>query len=128
MPDPTAIETFETSTLVWADQTREPHASILSETRHLLAVRREVVIPLMASGFLDSSFTRHGSGGLEVEWRFNDGTLRLIANFEKAALAMSMASSDRVVWRSEHAKIGDQPELPAWTGIITVRESESETE
>ena len=71
VPDPAAIETVQASTLDWTQLSQGAHASILTETRELLRLRRATIIPLMHSGFNDAAFERHGAAGLTVEWRFN---------------------------------------------------------
>jgi maltooligosyltrehalose trehalohydrolase len=47
VPDPAALETFRISTLDWGERAREPYASILTTTRALLALRREINIPMV---------------------------------------------------------------------------------
>ncbi len=128
VPDPTALDTFKTSTLDWSEPGREPFAAILAETRQLLELRHATILPLVATGFVGASYTRHGVGGLEVEWRFENGTLRLIANFEEVTLSRPTPPGETIVWRSEGVKVGSAVDLPAWTGVITISEIESESE
>ena len=128
IPDPAAIETFHGSKLDWAQAGREPFAGILSETRSLLALRRDVVIPLTKSGFIDAAFERTGSGGLIVEWRFHGGTLRLAANFDTAPFRTKIKPGETVLWQSSGVKPGKMAALECWSGIILVDARESETE
>ena len=128
VPDPTALATFQASTLVWSDIAQEPFAGILAETRALLALRATQVQPLMASGFVEASSKRHGKGGLEVEWRFDGGTLRFLANFDSAALKRDVMTDEAVLWRSADAIVGGTIELPAWSGVFMISGTESETE
>ena len=129
IPDPTALSTFEISTLRWDEREREPHAAILRETRDLLGLRRASVVPLVASGFVEASFTRHGAGGLEVIWRFDDGTLRFFANFDASPLACGLQAGETLLWQSGGLRpAGGTVELPAWTGVVTTHRSGSDQE
>lgn len=117
VPDPTAIETFQRSKLDWNDITKPGHAAILRETRDLIAVRAQHVIPLLTSGFIESSFKRLSSSGLEVLWRFHAGTLLFAANVGDGVVECSAPEGD-VIWRS--ADLGDPPRsLKAWTGFFS---------
>ena len=118
LPDPAAIETFQASKLDWTELQQEPYASILTETRELLSLRREAIIPLMKSGFIDATFERHGSAGLTVEWRFNDGTICLAANFGEPFADYNFKPGDRLLWRSNEFERGREFPPDAWTGMI----------
>ncbi len=116
VPDPTAIETFERSKLDWSETSREPFRGIFAETRHLLDLRQREIVPLMASGFIDASYTRHDSGGLEVVWRFEDGTLVFLANFASTPMQLAKPAGARLLWRGDG--LGEEPALPSWTGMF----------
>ncbi|MCX8252836.1 Malto-oligosyltrehalose trehalohydrolase [Beijerinckiaceae bacterium RH AL1] len=120
VPDPTIPETFERSKIDWDEAEREPHAAILAETRALLALRAEHVVPLMASGFIDARHARHGAGGLEVVWRFQAGSLVFVGNFADPAFAPDVPSGTKVLWQSDGLDLASQPKLPAWTGAILI--------
>lgn len=128
VPDPTAPETFATSTLRWSDREQEPHATILAETRKLLALRRASVLPVTESGFIEASCKRHGAGGLEVEWRFDNGTLRLLANFDPTPASLDVPGDEKPLWHSDGVGIGRKVELPAWTGLMTISTRGNDTE
>ena len=128
IPDPTALQTFQTSTLDWSEAGQGEHGAILAETRALLATRQRAIVPLLRGGFLDSSYRRHGAGGLEVEWRFNEGTLRFLANFGDVAVTLPKGVDETILWRSDGIDPGDTIDLPAWTGVVAVSDSESGTE
>ena len=116
VPDPTALETFDRSKLDWSETSRDPFRSILAEMRGLLASRQRDVVPLVASGFIESSYKRLEAGGLEVVWRFEDGTLMFFANFAPAPLQVSEPGGMSRLWRSDG--IGDSSVLPSWTGMF----------
>jgi maltooligosyltrehalose trehalohydrolase len=128
IPDPVSPETFKTSSLDWSDLERAPYVGVLAETRDLLALRHKAVTPLMKSGFIESRYKRLGASGLEVSWRFGDGALRLLANFEAPSLAVATASGETILWASETIQPGKSIELPPWTGVFLLGAIESDSE
>jgi maltooligosyltrehalose trehalohydrolase len=128
LPDPAAAGTFLGSKLDWPQAGSRPFAEILGETRGLLTLRRDVVIPLIKSGFIDASFERSGTGGLIVNWRFDDGTLRLAVNFDTAPLQAKVKPGETVLWQSSGIKPGKVLTLGAWSGAVFVNARESELE
>lgn len=81
VPDPNALETFTRSKLDW-DKVNQPEGeSWLSFTRHLLQLRQQVIVPLLATA-------RNGGGKVldlapgcvAVTWTFPRGTLSLAFN------------------------------------------------
>ncbi len=119
VPDPTASDTFQRSKLDWSDAKRAPHAVILAETRELLAMRARSIMPLMQSGFVETSYARHDAGGLQVEWRFDAGTITFLGNFADAPFKPDQPRGD-VVWQSEGVDILGGASLPAWTGAVLI--------
>jgi maltooligosyltrehalose trehalohydrolase len=118
IPDPTAPETFERSRIDWAEAGRGSHAAVRKETRDLLQVRRAEIVPLLQSRFLGGSYALPTPNCLDVLWRFDTGSLRLLANFGDAAQPFRIHGF-RPIWVSAEAR----PEagalhLPAWTGAI----------
>ena len=118
VPDPTKTETFERSKIDWSEATREPYAAILAETRALLALRAEHIVPIMTSGFIDSRHARHGAGGLEVVWRFEFGSIVFLGNFAGASFAPTIPADTKVLWQSEGLDLASRAALPAWTGAL----------
>ncbi len=83
IPDPNAVETFEAS---------RPYASPAPDaktwralTAHLLDLRREKVLPLLRSGWIDSRVSRLGDRTLHARWGFRDGLLDLTMSLEGPA-------------------------------------------
>jgi maltooligosyltrehalose trehalohydrolase len=121
IPDPTAEATFTRSTLDWSEASREPHTSVLEDTRHLLALRREHVIPLTKTPYRGSEGRMPGPRAIDVVWRFEGGTLRFVANFGLEAMELAGGYPGRVIWASpgvDQTKPG--PLLPAWAGFFMV--------
>ena len=118
VPDPTAAETFERSRLDWGEAAREPHAGVLAETKALLRLRRELIVPLTKSGFQGAEWQCPGPEALDVRWRFGGGKLRLLANFGEQPLAIVAGPDERVIWASPGVDGTRSHELPGWTGAI----------
>ena len=118
VPDPTATATFERSKLDWSEPGQAPHAAILADTKRLLALRKEAIVPLLASGFIDARHERIGAAGLLVEWRFADGTLTFLANFADAAMQHPAPDAATVIWRSDGTETGSALTLKGWTGVM----------
>ena len=118
VPDPTSLETFECSRLDWAELEQAGCKTVLDETRALLTLRQREIVPLMASAFIDATYERHGSGGLEVSWRFEDGTLRLVANFAETAQRFDVEPDETEIWRSQGVS-ADAPSLGSWQARLT---------
>jgi maltooligosyltrehalose trehalohydrolase len=118
IPDPTAAETFERSRLDWHETRRDPHAEALAQTKALLRLRRDVVVPLTKSGFVEASYSLPSPDALEARWRFAAGSLRFLANFGQAEVAFEAEPGERPVWASPGVEPGTGIRLPAWTGIV----------
>jgi maltooligosyltrehalose trehalohydrolase len=118
IPDPTACETFERSRLDWEEAQATPHVAVRNETRNLLRLRRDEIVPLLQSRFLGATYALPTAQTLDVAWRFEAGYLRLLANFGVAAEAFP-AEGWRPIWQSPEARRErDALHLPPWTGAI----------
>ncbi|HEX2555980.1 MAG TPA: malto-oligosyltrehalose trehalohydrolase [Microvirga sp.] len=118
IPDPTAISTFENSRLDWGEAARAPHREIRAETRALLRLRQEAVVPLTKSPYRGGAWSMPQADALDILWRFEAGHLRLVANFGTSEAAFS-APGLAPVWSSPEARReGDRMLLPAWTGAV----------
>jgi maltooligosyltrehalose trehalohydrolase len=119
IPDPTERATFERSRPDWSEMTREPHRSVLSETRQLLALRRTEIVPLLKSAYEGSRYVVSPEQTLDLTWTFETGTLRLIANFGSGTMNAQAGAGATVLWSSPDAKIIDgEVQLSPWTGMI----------
>jgi malto-oligosyltrehalose trehalohydrolase len=82
IPDPTALETFEASKLDWDSLAEAEHAEWLGWYKHLLAVRREHIIPNLKNapgGIGERSVDAENC--IHVCWQLQDGVrLHLLAN------------------------------------------------
>ncbi|WP_429069639.1 malto-oligosyltrehalose trehalohydrolase [Bosea sp. OAE752] len=121
IPDPTVSETFSVSLLDWSEPDRPPHSQILAETRELLRVRREKVVPLTKSGFGGARWSRPAPDVLDVIWRFDAGTLRFIANFGNETFGFSGAEGEQPIWPAKKPIQPGSIRLAPWTGMMLAR-------
>jgi maltooligosyltrehalose trehalohydrolase len=128
LADPTAATTRDGSVLDWEAVGQEPHAGWLAFHRHLLAMRRQMVVPLLPdiSGSAGSFKTipaeggEDGQGVIEARWALRDGgRLVLAANFcDVAAVWAGNTPSD--LFRL----VGDaQPGMLAPWDLVLTREA-----
>jgi maltooligosyltrehalose trehalohydrolase len=118
IPDPTAKATFETSRLDWGEIAASPHREIREETRALLRLRQEAVVPLTKSRYRGAAWSLPQADALDVLWRFEAGRLRLIANFGSSDAAFAVGGLSPVWSSPEARREGDRTILPAWTGAV----------
>jgi 1,4-alpha-glucan branching enzyme len=94
IPDPNADGTFEASRLDWNARERAPHRHMLDWYRHLLAIRRQHIVPLLsAMPPRGGRYKVFGDGTLQVIWGVGIGELTLAANLSAAAAAVFPAAT-----------------------------------
>jgi maltooligosyltrehalose trehalohydrolase len=119
IPDPTDRSTFEHSRIEWLEIDRSPHREVLSQTRHLLDLRRTEIVPLLKSEYRGSHYTISPDKVLDVTWRFSQGTLRLLANFGDSTISAPSDMDGQVLWSSPDLDLsGKGLLLPPWSTII----------
>jgi malto-oligosyltrehalose trehalohydrolase len=100
IPDPTAEETFLSAKLAWADAGREPHAGRLAWHRHLIAVRRREIVPILKEIRSGGAYQVIGDNAVVVRWRAGAGRdLALAANLSSRMVGGFPPVSGRVIWR-----------------------------
>ncbi|MEW6257490.1 MAG: malto-oligosyltrehalose trehalohydrolase [Pseudomonadota bacterium] len=84
IPDPTALETFQSATLDWNEAAKGEHAQWHAWYRRVLALRHAEIIPLIAG--IAGHSSRHqvlGDRAVRVVWRLADHrALTLVANLK----------------------------------------------
>lgn len=119
IPDPTIRATFERSKIDWNEAERSPHRDILDRTRSLLELRQKEIVPLLKSSYGGSSYTVTSDSVLDVTWHFNDGSLRLLANFGSETIDAGLNQKADVLWSSKTASSANGSiQLCPWTGIL----------
>jgi maltooligosyltrehalose trehalohydrolase len=119
IPDPTARSSASQSVLRWEERQAPPHADVLAQTKRLLHIRREHILPLTRTAWQGAKWQRRAEAGLEVIWRFERGNLRLLVNFDRAPIAIERHAGEEMLWVSPRAKLDDDlAHLPSWSGIM----------
>jgi maltooligosyltrehalose trehalohydrolase len=123
VPDPTDAGTFARSRLDWTEITRSPHAEVLAETKALLQLRHDQVVPLTGTPFRGANCRRPGPDTLDIRWDFAGGTLRFVAHFGAGAAVMDGPGSAGMIWASPGIEAGSDLRLQPWTGAFLVARS-----
>jgi maltooligosyltrehalose trehalohydrolase len=126
VPDPTDVATFERSRLDWSEAGQGEHAAARAATRQLLELRREEIVPLLKTPFQGGRYAQPAPNVLAVEWSFEGGGLRLVANFGGDDASLDIAPGERVIWHTRNADLTSaHPSLPAWSSaVLTTRTAE----
>lgn len=119
IPDPNALETFETAKLDWAESKTASARAWLDFYRALIALRHAEIIPRLKglSGHAARFYTI-GGRGLHVSWRLGDeATLILCCNLGPAPLENAgEAPGGRVLFATEKMPEGLQARCwPPWS-------------
>lgn len=117
IPDPTEEKTFLDSKIDWGEAEREPHRGVWADTRNLLQIRHQTVVPLTKSGFLGAKATIPTPGVIDCTWRFESGTLRFVANVGTDEYDAD-SEGGQVIWSSASSR--QSLHLPPWTGVFLI--------
>ena len=118
IPDPQAESTFAAAKLAWADLRQPEHAAWCRYYQRLLALRREVLVPILPLiGANAGRFDVVTDAAVAVRWRLdNGGELRLAANLSgtpvPAPAAMAVLA-DRTLW--QEGEPHDRGVWPPWS-------------
>ncbi len=115
IPDPTEEKTFTDSKIDWDEAEREPHRAVWADTRNLLQIRHQNVVPLTKTAYRGATATLPAPGVIDVAWRYAGGTLRFVANFGDDDHAVTFAG-EQVIWSNGLSRQSGQ--LPSWTGVF----------
>ncbi|MDB5970697.1 MAG: malto-oligosyltrehalose trehalohydrolase [Hydrocarboniphaga sp.] len=118
IPDPLAETTFQSAVLDWSEPARKAQWTKLH--RDMLAVRREHVVPRMATSRGGSGTSAvDEQGAIYVHWRFGDGAvLQLVANLSDSSVAVD---AGKVLGRRVYATADlDGGDLPPWYVALNV--------
>ncbi|MGE0749610.1 MAG: malto-oligosyltrehalose trehalohydrolase [Variibacter sp.] len=99
IPDPLAMETFESAILDWSQRESEIGARRLALVRALLAARRQHIVQLLAGGAKPQAEASADGTLLKATWRFDDRVLRLAANLSDTARAPTAPIGEgAIIW------------------------------
>ncbi len=121
IPDPSAAATFTKSRLNWGELDRQNNQSWLRFHRNLLKLRREKIVPLLASNCNpEAEYKILGSSGLVASWKFANGQrLTVAANMGSEIISGFALPTDAPIYQT--SQTGDdsrQPgQLPPWSVI-----------
>jgi maltooligosyltrehalose trehalohydrolase len=115
IPDANGEASFLASRLDWDETGRAGHREWLELYRDLLALRRRVIVPRLASASAGGRYEREDTGGLRVDWPLGAERLTLLANFSAAAWRPARAATGTTIYASSPAAQPDA--LPAWEAV-----------
>ncbi|GJE25352.1 malto-oligosyltrehalose trehalohydrolase [Methylobacterium organophilum] len=117
IPDPTEEKTFTDSKIDWDEAETGPHRAVWADTRNLIQIRHQTVVPLTKSGFRGAEAHVPAPGVVDCTWHFGAGTLRFVANVGDGEYAADRAGG-QVIWSSGLSR--EALQLPPWTGVFLV--------
>lgn len=115
IPDPTEEKTFTDSKIDWDEAECEPHRAVWADTRNLLQIRHQNVVPLTKTAYRGATTSLPAPGVIDVTWRYAGGSLRFVANLGEDEQAVDL-SNGQVIWSNGVSRQGGQ--LPPWTGVF----------
>ncbi|MCG7391529.1 malto-oligosyltrehalose trehalohydrolase [Microvirga sp. ACRRW] len=119
IPDPTDLATFDRSKLDWSEMARSPHRACALETKRLLQLRKNEILPMLKSAYRGSRHTVSTDNILDVTWSFDKGTLRVLANFGDQPISADASSNPQVLWSSaDRSPAHGVIQLAPWNGIV----------
>ncbi|GEO98677.1 malto-oligosyltrehalose trehalohydrolase [Methylobacterium haplocladii] len=117
IPDPTEGTTFSQSKIDWDEAEKAPHRGVWADTRNLLQIRHQTVVPLTKTAFRGADAKVPAPGVVDCTWRFEAGTLRFVANVGTDEYSAS-SEGGQVIWSSALSR--EALQLPPWTGVFLV--------
>ncbi|WP_031555193.1 malto-oligosyltrehalose trehalohydrolase [Parvularcula oceani] len=116
IPDPNAEDTFLAAKLDWQEIGRHVHQDRLDLFRHLIALRKEYVVPLLKSGRPQVE-AAHEGGGVTVRYDFGGRVLSFAVNLTAEPVPLGDALRGEVLFSTHEASPG---EMPAWSLTATL--------
>lgn len=119
IPDPNADATFRACVLDWDDTAKPQHAGWLALHRHLLALRREHLVPRLKNiRGNQAGYRTYADGGLAVHWQLGDGSRwHLLCNLGEKTVEHMPCPAGNTIYRSAHLSSGqlENGTLPPWS-------------
>jgi len=99
LPDPTAVQTFNSARLDWGTLQQRKHADILDQTQRMLAIRKKEIVPLIPRIKSGTCIKLEASGAFAVDWGLEDGSiLHLLANLTARAVPIVGRVAGRLIF------------------------------
>lgn len=95
LPDPIGVAAFSTSKLDWARARLPQGLRRRSQLNELTRIRARYVMPLRA--LQDCTILPTSQGVVAVDWRFDDGTLKMRANLSQSPQSIPRPG-DAIIW------------------------------
>lgn len=115
IPDPTEAKTFTDSRIDWSERSDAPHRAVLADTRNLLQIRHQSVVPLTKTRYLGAKTTLPRPDIVDCTWTYAGGWLRFVANVGSEDFTVERGSG-QVIWSSGMGN--GSIVLPSWTGVF----------
>jgi malto-oligosyltrehalose trehalohydrolase len=121
IPDPSAATTFAASRLDWNELASTFHRQSLNFYRHLIALRREYIVPrLSAACQIESNYELHGESGISVRWTFPDhARLTVQANLGPTEMSGFPAPASPAFFQTDNLTAENMMRgaMPAWSVV-----------
>jgi maltooligosyltrehalose trehalohydrolase len=119
IPDPTAVDTYMSSVLCLDEGGNgSSHRQARDEAARLLRLRMAEIVPLTRSRYRGAEHLARGDGLLRVTWRYEAGSLSLIANLGAEPIGLDRLPPGRMIWASPNAADANIITLAPWSGCI----------
>lgn len=119
IPDPNDEDTFARCILHWQEPLQPAQQHMLMHYRHLLALRRQLIVPMLPRiKHGKACFSRPSPAILQVQWPLQGGKLTLLANLSEAAAQLPESNGFGQCLYSTVPHDGTfsmQGSLPAWS-------------
>ena len=115
IPDPTEEKTFTDSKIDWDEAEREPHRAVWADTRNLLQIRHQNVVPLTKTAYRGATTDLSAPGVIDVTWRYEGGSLRFVANVSDDEHPVD-GGGGQVIWSNGYSRQSGQ--IASWGGLF----------
>lgn len=116
LPDPNAIETFDSARLDWAEFEQEERRAALERFRTLSGWRRAHLWPLSATPCIAAASTRQGTA-IVVSWTFEAGISSMALNPSDEAAEIACVVTGEALSSGDFSQNGEILRLAPWSAL-----------
>lgn len=116
LPDPNAVETFNSAIIDWAEYDQQDRQAALARFRTLAAWRKEHLWPLAASPCLDARTGRQGTS-IVVSWTFEAGVLTMALNACDRPADIACVVTGPPIATGDFVQLGEVLRLGPWSAV-----------